>query len=58
MRGSGILCVQVNDVRLKNASCRYCRKTLEQSYYVRAISSRAVYCDFECYCCRTEQRAA
>ena len=39
MRRSGILCVQVNDVRLE-ASWRYCLKKLEQSY-VRAINSGA-----------------
>ncbi len=57
MRRSGILGVQVNDVRLEEASCRYCLKKLEHSY-VRAINSGAVYCDFECYCYRTMRRAA
>ena len=56
MRRSGILCVQVNDVRLE-ASWRYCLKKLEQSY-VRAINSGVEYCDFECYCYRTMRRAA
>jgi hypothetical protein len=45
----GIHCVQVNDLGPEErASCRYCLKEIGRSY-VRKISTRATYCDFQCY---------
>ncbi len=45
-----MLCILVNDARLKaDTCCGYCRKEIGDSY-VREIRTHRIYCDHDCYC--------
>ena len=47
-------CILVNDANLKTgACCTHCGKAIGESY-VREISRKFLYCDFNCYQCATE----
>jgi hypothetical protein len=47
-------CILVKDANLKaDTHCTYCRKSITESY-ARAIGSRYLYCDYNCYQLATE----
>ena len=42
-------CIVVSDASLKaDTRCTYCQKKIGDSY-AREISTRLIYCDFDCY---------